>query len=288
MWSGRHRFATPAPLVTLVMIVATTLTLAADGPPPRPPQLSRAMWLWDQAPAAEVVAWSRTHDVDEIFVGLPALVGGTDLAYATRLKRLADPAGIRLSALGGEPGWTFDHAAAVTWQRAALATGLFDRAHVDVEPYLLPEWDTDPSGVVAAYVALLAVLSDDAPEVLELDVPAWYDTVPVGDHTLADEVLHHAAAVTVMSYRDTVTGPNSLMSISRDMLLRANRAGKPLRLGVETAPSAECPHCTFHGSDQETLAAALATVDIHARRYASYRGTAVHHYRSWRELHRVR
>lgn len=38
---------------------------------------------------------------------------------------------MRLSALGGDPGWVHDHAAALTWQRTALNTGLFSSNHIE-------------------------------------------------------------------------------------------------------------------------------------------------------------
>jgi hypothetical protein len=94
-------------------------------------------------------------------VAVPTNVTTADLDYVRDLKQLADPAGIRLSAVGGEPGWTFGHRTARRWQRAVVASGLFEASHVDVEPYLLPEWNTDRGGTVAAYVDLIAALRDD-------------------------------------------------------------------------------------------------------------------------------
>ena len=55
-------------------------------------------------------------------------------------------------------------------------------------------------------------------------------------------------AVTVMSYRDTATGANSMTAVGADMLTRASAAGKNVRLAAETQNLPDCTHCTLPGS----------------------------------------
>jgi hypothetical protein len=106
----------------------------------------------------------------------------------------------------------------------------------------------------------------------------------VGGKNLADEVLKRVSAITVMSYRDTATGPNSIMSISADWLARGTVAGKRVRLGAETVPLADCPHCTFHEEGATKLATELSKVDAATRRTPSFGGIAIHRYGTWRAL----
>jgi hypothetical protein len=247
------------------------------------------MWLWNSATAvpADVLAWARDQDVKEIFAYAPATLP-TNSALLTRmreLKRGADTAGIRLTALGGEPEWATDHTAARTWQRAVLGTGLFAGSHVDVEPYSLPAWQSDQAALAQSFVQMLQILQADSSRPLEADVPFWYGEIPLGTGTtLADQVLAQVNAVTVMSYRDTATGPNSMTDIATDMLTRGAAAGKPVRLGAETVPLDDCPHCTFAGEDPEHMTTVLAEVDTAVGAYATFNGIAVHHYDSWRTM----
>lgn len=88
-------------------------------------------------------------------------------------------------------------------------------------------------------------------------------------------------AVTVMTYRDTVQGENSLMAVAADMLLRGVTANRPVRLAVETQPLSDCPYCTFYEEGSQAMTAALSQVDLAAAQYASFAGIAVHHYDSW-------
>ncbi|WP_189238484.1 hypothetical protein [Planomonospora parontospora] len=271
----------PAPAVAVPSSAGTRATPAPAG--------TRAMWLWNSATAvpAEVLAWARDQDVTEIFAYAPAgLPTNSSLLNRMReLKRGADTAGIRLTALGGEPEWATDHTAARTWQRAVLGTGLFAGSHVDVEPYALPAWQSDQTALARSFVQMLQTLQADSARPLEADVPFWYGEIPTdAGTTLADQVLAQVNAVTVMSYRDTATGPNSMTDISADMLTRGAAAGRPVRLGAETGPLEDCPHCTFAGEGPARVTTVLAEVDAAVGASAAFNGIAVHHYESWRTM----
>ncbi|MBG0818471.1 collagen-like protein [Planomonospora sp. ID82291] len=267
--------AAVASLCALLAVPAAAST-AVPGP--------RAMWLWQRSDPAATMDWATANAVKEIFVHVPTKITRTELTRLKQLKKRADAAGVRLSALGGEPGWTFDHAAALAWQRAAMGTGLFRTTHVDVEPYHLNEWHTDQAGTTAAFLGLLARLRDADPRPLEADVPFWYETVPAEGSTLADAVLARVDAITVMSYRDTATGPGSIIDVGQDMLLRGQLAGRPVRLAAETLALPDCPYCTFHEQGRQALDTALSAVDAAAVFYPAYAGMAVHDYASWTAL----
>ncbi|WP_412735026.1 hypothetical protein [Krasilnikovia sp. MM14-A1259] len=263
----------------------TAVTAVAGPAPARAAAPGRAMWLWNRADPAAVITWAKANDVREIFAFVePNVASSGDLPRLKDLKKRADRAGIALSALGGEPGWVFDVAAARAWQKSALGTKLFARSHVDVEPYVLNAWSADQAGTVAALLRLFDDLQADDARPLEVDVPFWYDTIAAEGGTLADAVLARVDAVTVMSYRDTATGPNSMMDVGSDMLLRGGAAGIPVRLGAETAALPDCPYCTFAEEGRQQLDATLDDVDQAAAGYPAFAGIAVHHYGSWSTL----
>jgi hypothetical protein len=106
----------------------------------------------------------------------------------------------------------------------------------------------------------------------------------IGRKNLAYEVLRRVNGVTVMSYRDTATGPNSLLAVSQDWLDRGRAAGKRVRLGAETGPLADCLHCTFHEEGEAAMQLELAEIDAATRQTAAFGGIAVHHFSSWRTL----
>src|SRR3954454_22991859 len=177
---------------------------------------TRAMWVWGEYPAADVVAWAASKGVTEIFVYVPpnALTNG-DLGRLQAMRERADAVRIKMSALGGDPAWTTAHAAALAWQRTVVATGIFAGLHLDVEPYLAAGWTHNLAVTEQAYLTLLDELRAGSTLPVEADVPFWFGQYTVGKKNLADEVLKRVISVTVMSYRDTATGPNSMVAISQ-------------------------------------------------------------------------
>ncbi|WP_041840495.1 hypothetical protein [Actinoplanes friuliensis] len=249
------------------------------------PANTRAMWLWGDDPADEVVPWAAQQNVSEIFVYVaPSVLTNGDLARLQEMKQLADTRKIKLRALGGDPDWVGDHAAALAWQRAVVSTGIFSGIHLDVEPYLTDGWTDDLQGTETAFLKLLDRMRGGSVLPIDADVPFWFGEYKVGKKNLADEVLRRVNSVTVMSYRDTAVGPNSIMAISQDWLTRGKNAGKRVRLGAETVPLVDCPHCTFHEEGAGRLQEELAKVDAATRKSAAFAGVAVHRYGTWRTL----
>jgi hypothetical protein len=249
------------------------------------PAKTRAMWLWGGDPAAEVVDWAVARGVSEIFVYVsPTVLVDGGLARLQQLRQRADASRIRLTALGGDSSWATDHAAALAWQRTVVRTGLFAGIHLDVEPYLAPGWTTDPQATRRAFLALLDKVRTGSTLPVEADVPFWFGQYRVGGKNLADEVLKRVTAVTVMSYRDTGTGVNSMLAVGQDWLSRGATVGKRVRLAAETGPLSDCAYCTFHSAGATRLDQELAKVDAATRSTPAFGGIAVHHYGAWRAL----
>lgn len=235
-------------------------------------------WVWSRCDPGKVVRFSAGQGVDRLYVYVDQPYGA-ELARLRSLTDLAGDAGIELWAMSGEREWAIDHLNALSWQRAALATGLFVGTHLNVEPHTLPAWAADPDWVIERYIGMLEKVKAADHRPLHVDVPFWYGTFAAPgqtDDTLADAVLDIADAVTVMSYRDTATGPNSLSVIAADMLARAEGAGVPIELAVETNELADCMHCTFFEEGAGALRAVIDTVDDLLADHPTYTGFAVH------------
>lgn len=250
---------------------------------------TRPLWVWGKDDPQGVVGFAVAHGVDELYVHVtPTVLTDGDLPRLRSLAQLAQAAGLSLSALGGDPAWTNRPADALAWQQAALSTGLFRAAHVDVEPYALAGWSkpSKRAALAARYVDLLARLQSADARPLEVDVPFWYDTVaaPSGHGTLADDVLAQVDAVTVMSYRDSAA---AMVDVGRDVLQRADRLAAttgrrvPVHLAAETNPLSGCSYCTFAEEGDAALRQALDAVDAAGAAYPSYVGTAVHDLTGW-------
>lgn len=248
-----------------------------------------ATWVWDRPRAEDLLSWVRASGVGQIFVGVGRDLGTSgDLAWMRSVVQLMHGHGVLVAALGGDKTWVDDPAPALAWQQTVLETGLFDGIHLDVEVWAREDWDDRRVELGAAYLVLLRRLAAVCPLPLEADIAFHLHEVPTesGD-SLETAVMRVVDAVTVLSYRNTVTGPDSITGVSASALAAAGRLSVPCRLAVETRYLGSDPVSrkqTFHGVGRSALQRAMTEVDTLLSPVSSYVGIAVHDYAHWRVL----
>ena len=249
----------------------------------------RATWVWERPRPQDLISWVLANRVGEIFVGVRLDCGkAADLPWLRSVVERAHAHGVRVAALGGDPGWVDDTEPALAWRGAVLDTGLFERVHIDVEVWARDDWEVRPVELGIAYTDLLRRLADNRRLHLEADIAFHLHKVatPSGG-TLETAVMRVVDAVTVLSYRNTVTGVDSITDVAASALNTAARLGIPCRLAVETKDLGSDPVSrkqTFHGLGKPALNRALDAVDRAERDVDAYAGIAVHDYEHWRTL----
>ena len=246
---------------------------------------ARATWVWERPDTDKLLGWVRDRRVTEVFLG----VGSPgDQDWVRPLVERLHGRGVRVAALGGNKAWIADPDPALAWQRAVVATGLFDGVHLDVEVWDRDDWPDIPVADVAAYLALLRALAAECPLPLEADIAFHLHMVPTATgESLETAVMRVVGAVTVLSYRNFVTGPDSITEISASARAEAQRLSVPCRLAVETKYLGDDPVSrkqTFHGLGTAALQSAMTQVDANVGSASSYAGIAVHDYHHWRLL----
>ena len=248
---------------------------------------TRAMWVWDTSTPAATVDLAVSAGIDQLFVAVPPnLSTSSQLPAIKTLAERARAAGLRVDALGGDPGWVDNPSWVVTyWLKPARSSGLFTGIHVDIEPYSTPAWTTDQPAVVSRYLTLLDKLKANAgTSPIEADIPFWFNTIPAtanggGASSLDREIMKRTAGVTVMAYRNTATGPDGTLDISTATLNTGVALGKPLRLGQETTYLGNTPveqKQTFYGWTRTNMETQLGQVSAGAAAWSSYAGLAIH------------
>ena len=250
-------------------------------------QDTRAMWVWDTSTPAATVDLAVSAGIDQLFVAVPPnLTTSSQLPNIKALSDRARAAGIRVDALGGDPGWVDNPTWVVTyWLKPAKSSGLFTGIHVDVEPYSTSAWGTDQATVVSKYLTLLDKLKANAGTYpIEADIPFWFNTIHAvastgAASTLDREIMKRTAGVTVMSYRNTAAGTDGTLDIATPALAAGAALGKPVRLGQETnylGATAVDTKQTFYGWTRTAMEAQLAQVNSGASASATYAGLAIH------------
>ncbi|WP_299741477.1 amidase [uncultured Rossellomorea sp.] len=261
----------------------------------------KSTWLWNTVDIVghkeEIIGFFKVHGVDEVYLQVNPNV---EKEHYQQFIQMATLENIHVYALDGAPKWaTVKGQSALTaffdwlgeYQLETSEDQRFTGVHLDVETYLLSGWSTAYGKTVLNYQKMVneAVIRSDSLQLpLGMDIPFWFDgktfNNELGKGNLAQWVIGRTDEVGVMAYRDLANGENGIIELVRNEMEFAQAAGKKVKVGVETAPSAEGDFLTFHEDGEQIMLAELALVDAQYGTYSSYNGIAVHHYRSWKDL----
>lgn len=254
------------------------------------PAAARAMWVWDTSDPQAVVSLATARGIGQLYAAVPPHVDSSPkLAELQELVALADAAGLRVDALGGDPGWVDNPAWVVTnWLQPALASGLFTGVHVDIEPYTTPAWTKNRKAVVKKYLATLDALRTAAAGTpLEADIPFWFDEVAANGSTLDREIMRRTDAVTVMAYRNRADGPDGTIALASAEVAAGAQLGRRVRVGQETNFLGTDPtevKQTFHGMTLAQMEGQLALVDDAFSTSPAFAGLAIHDALGYRSI----
>ncbi|HEV7148213.1 MAG TPA: hypothetical protein VGN48_14575 [Pedococcus sp.] len=266
---------------------AVFATIGALGAPARaasvasPVSVARAMWVWDTSNPQATVALALDHGIGQLYAAVPAHVDtSAQLSQLKDLSQRATQAGIRVDALGGDPGWIDNPASVVdAWLRPALATGLFTGVHLDIEPYTTPAWTTSRAKVVKKWLATIDTLRSAAGGApVEADIPFWLDQVPANGSTLDSEIIRRTSGVTVMAYRNTADGADGSIALSSKAVAAGESLGRPVRIGQETNNLGTSPtetKQTFYGFPRTAMETQLGLIRSAFAGSTAYAGLAI-------------
>ncbi|MBN8192251.1 amidase [Bacillus sp. NTK074B] len=263
--------------------------------------MGKSTWLWNTVEIIEnkeeIINFLKTRGVDEVYLQVNPAVGKE---HYQQFISMADVEGIEVYALDGAPDWVTlkGHSSFLAffdwlegYQLEASESQRFSGVHLDVEPYLLSGWTSAYGKTVLNYQKMVMEAVDRSNSLqlpLGMDIPFWFDEKSYnnefGKGKLAHWIIRTTDEVGVMAYRDQAFGSNGIIGLIRNEMDYAFSAGKKVKVGVETAPSAEGDFLTFHEEGEGFMNEELARVDAEYGTYSSYKGIAVHHYGSWKVL----
>ncbi len=275
---------------------------AADAPCTRG---KRGTWAWGSDIVTKTAArdaffeFAAKHGIGTVFVEAEGLFGAS--ADPPSLVTFVDEARKRcidVQMLFGYAQWlkTENHGKALALAKSALA---FAKAHAgvtgthwDVEAHQLSEWhdpyDATNEALINQYLDLLdklAALHAGTGQLLQVDIPFWYDNRQVtrgGKRRLVSElVLEVVDVATLMDYRDTAAGPDGIIANAKTELAYATTLKKRVVVGVETLCGVSPPLITFCEEGRAKLETELATAEATFVKEPSFGGFAVHDYASW-------
>lgn len=257
-------------------------------------------WLWDTneivVNEGEVLNFLQHQNVTDLYLQINRQI---EMRHYQRFIEKASNIDIRVHALDGAPTWATRNGSKqyqplIEWLRKYQASSTIGQSfvglHLDVEPYILPEWNKNQQSTIQLYQQFVIDFQSLAKELnLEygLDIPFWFDEITYrskkfGQGLLSEWLINQSDVVTIMAYRNFANGGNGIIELAKNEIAFATTKGKKVIVAVETEISNEGSHISF--VNLQTLKEEVERVTDHFSQSNSFNGMAIHHYASWKRL----
>jgi len=260
---------------------------------------TRSTWLWqthdDLQDRERTLADLERNGINRVYLQAdPDVPAGLYKAFI----REARTKGIEVHALGGAPDWILPGSnvkmyVLINWVKRynqnAAPEERFTGIHLDVEPYVLPQWQDDTDKMLGLFMDTISGFVQEVRAETGLaagaDLPVWLEQFQVRDGyggrtTLSDWMIRRLDQTTLMAYRTRAR--DIVSSVSREMK-EAARRGKSVTVAVETAEASE-PDLSFYTEGRARMDAVLDEACRSFQAEASFAGFAVHDFENWRKL----
>ncbi|GAE34267.1 hypothetical protein [Halalkalibacter akibai] len=259
-------------------------------------------WLWNPYEivdnSIEVLLFLEQNGVTDLYLQVDRDIAirhyQTFIAQASQRK-------INVHALDGAPSWATkqgkrQYDPVISWLRNYQAQSTseqrFKGIHLDVEPYLVQEWNSNRQKTIEYYQQALISFQTLAKElklVYSNDIPFWFDEIsfnnkPYGKGNLSEWLINQSDFITIMAYRNMADGPNGIIELVKNEINYALKQHKKVVIGVETMKSLEGSHISFADKGQSYMEKELLKVEVAYQSTVSFSGFAYHHYASWKQL----
>ncbi|WIV17761.1 hypothetical protein QPK24_15200 [Paenibacillus polygoni] len=283
-------------LLWVVLLASVTWLTAFDSSK----ETTRAMWLWQaesiQDGGQDILDYADNHRINHIYLRIdmeqPAAV------YQRFILR-AHENGIKVDALGGHPKWAAEGGEVpllrfanwvVDFNRESEENEKFSGIHLDIEPYVLGEWEIDSDEVTRTYLAniekFLSVIEQEPSLDSAIDLPFWYDHYynPDSQEPLIQWFMGRFDQIALMAYRDKASGVGGIVQVIQEEMEWSSNYSAKIIVGVNAKPMPGEEFTTFAGKSKEKMEQALQEVTASYAGYSSFAGVAIHDYVYWSQM----
>lgn len=269
-----------------------------DADPVNRDKTIRGTYIWEANQilqnSEEILEFAKEKKLNWLYVRLDLQQPFS--AYRSFVKQ-ASAAGIEVHAMGGHPIWALQENRnkmmklvnyVKDYNRAVQGDERFHGIHLDIEPYVLSDWRTDPNRVISEWTsnmdAFVTELKKDSHLQASMDLAVWLDKykVPGQDISLSKWMIDRMDHVSLMAFRNTAAGSNGIVNVSKEELAFADELGKPILISVEMKESHEGAHISFYEKGAEYMEGELVKLPEMLQNFSSYTGNVVHAYDYWK------
>jgi hypothetical protein len=289
--------------------------------PQNEPVREFGVWFWDSpmimtsASAIYALDAVKAKGVNAVYITVDdyleinALPLGRDrdvaiLAYGNAVSKfisLAESRGIAVDAVAGARDWVnadkVDNASIIlkfVSDYNVSHSNKFRGVQYDVEPYLLPDYESNKAAVLLRFTKLVdGLVKQNMSYGLKLGfvIPHFYDSVNKwtpsftfnGKNSYAFTHLLNIldrspnSTLLVMAYRNTATGSDSATSVSRDEVKEASVGHNTKVIVAQEVGDVEPSYVTFYGKSYSYFSSQLSIIQDTFVPYGSFSGVAVNY-----------
>ncbi|HEY2379613.1 MAG TPA: hypothetical protein VGK48_00405 [Terriglobia bacterium] len=169
----------------------------------------------------------------------------------------------------------------------------FDGINIDLEPYLLDDWESQREIRMRQYLELSeqwmqikAKMKSTIP--VGSTLPFWFDAIKDvwwngKQQSLNQHVQNIYDYVAVMDYRNFAAGPDGMIAQAIDELAYADTIRKKIIIGIDTQPESPVK-ITFAGASPAYMESQLGLAEMEFSAHPSFSGFAIHNLSSYWNL----
>ncbi|QST01087.1 hypothetical protein IMZ31_05855 [Pontibacillus sp. ALD_SL1] len=257
----------------------------------------RGTYIWEAErliqEGDDILAFAKEQDINFIYARLDLREPYS--SYSGFVQK-AKEAGIEVHAMGGHPTWAKESERfrikklidyVKTYNQNVSATSKFQGIHLDIEPYVLDEWDQDKENLLAQWISNLEYYVEETRlnSNLEasMDLAMWFDEEPAPGKGMpfnrwVIETMDHTS---VMAFRDFTEGAGGIMYMAEEELQHAADLNKEILLSVEMKENPYVNHISFYEEGAAYMEQEIDQLNSKLTEHPTYNGTLVHSYKYW-------
>ncbi len=320
----------PAPFATTTPIVATTTPIATTPISlPVTNTKEQGIWIWNfpsqmlsvtadlQLKQLKDNGFNAVYITIDDYIDIASMPAGTakeaaKKTYFDNLAKFVLKANNLGMAVDAEGGWRDWAQTANRWKGFALidAAKEYNALHpeaklrglqYDVEPYILPEYETNKAVVLTDFVAFI----DQSAQRLvgtnikfSLAIPHFYDDAQAWTPSFAYDgkttwTFNHllnilekipGSTILLMSYRDTFEGSNGTRQISETEIKQASVGYSTNIIVSQETGNVDPDFVTYYGGTKVEVMSAVSEIKSAFNSYSRFGGIAIHYMDSFLEM----
>jgi hypothetical protein len=264
------------------------------------PKTYLGTWIWNasvlEKKQQDILHFASQNHITHLYVWVNP--GNAKKETYQKFIEAAGSSHIKVEALAGDPSWATLKAQKnikqfLNWvkdyNQSVNPQSRFSGVHLDIEPYLLPDWKTNQQELVKEWMSNIDIISKTMKGSLSgltstADLPFWVYTLKTPDskENLSAWIMKKFDHISIMAYRDKGVGPNSIYELSNPIIQEAGELNKSVIIDVQINPVNESSNTTFNKKGPVEMTRELDKVQDRFYNSSAFLGFAVHDYSAWR------